>query len=211
MNDHTDLLNYLVKKYELKSYLEIGVQNPKNNFDKIKAPFKRGIDPDPRAKADYCYTSDEYFNGLDLANSGVDHLSRDKFDLFFIDGLHHDYQAKKDFDNSLRYLSDNGFIVIHDTCPEKESVTDVPRKRGGRWLGDVYKFVMRLHGYDNIDYCTLDFDNGCTVVWKSPGKKGFKNEIQSLEPITWQTYQENKKLLCLTSWKNFVHLPPAYK
>ena len=43
---HTQLLNVLIKKHNLKSYLEIGVQNPANNFDKIECDSKVGVDPE---------------------------------------------------------------------------------------------------------------------------------------------------------------------
>ena len=45
INHHTQLLNYLIERYGLKSYLEIGLQNPANNFDKINANVKVGVDP----------------------------------------------------------------------------------------------------------------------------------------------------------------------
>lgn len=45
INHHTQLLNYLIERYGLKSYLEIGLQNPANNFDKINAWLKIGVDP----------------------------------------------------------------------------------------------------------------------------------------------------------------------
>ena len=31
----TEIINYLIKKYSYKTYLEIGVRDPKTNFDKI--------------------------------------------------------------------------------------------------------------------------------------------------------------------------------
>ena len=49
-------------------------------------------------------TSDEYF--LKIKDTGI------KFDIIFIDGLHLDYQVNLDLKNSLKHLSENGFIVI---------------------------------------------------------------------------------------------------
>src|SRR5688500_11146779 len=89
----TDLLNHLATKYNLKRYLEIGVQVPELNLDKIKCAYKVGVDPDTKAKATFQETSDEFFGRwmnekLNLFNP---------FDLIFIDGMHTAEQVKKDF------------------------------------------------------------------------------------------------------------------
>src|ERR1044072_4608559 len=120
MNNHTELLNYLARTFNLQSYLEIGVQHPENNFNTIKCQYKLGIEPSLANHNIIKCTSDEYFRDCETDNAN-------KFDLIFIDGLHHADQVKRDFDNSLRCLSDNGFIVMHDTLPEKEEYTHVPR------------------------------------------------------------------------------------
>jgi len=178
MTNHTELLNYLAEKYNLQSYLEIGVQNPANNFDKIGCLVKHGIDPNlPFSQKISGQTSDEYFKWHFEDNPDF------KYDLIFIDGLHHSDQVKRDFENSLCCLNDGGFIVIHDTLPENEEGTIVPRQTKV-WWGDVYKFVMVLNEYDGIRYVTLNIDNGCTVIWKDENRKGgVKNDT-----INWASY-----------------------
>lgn len=159
IRNHTQLLNYLVEKYNLKNYLEIGTQDPKNNFDKINAIYKTAVDPQfvqKRCSGFYEMTSDEFFKQHDFNR---------KYSLIFIDGLHHADQVKRDFENSIRCLNDGGFIVIHDTLPEDESTTHVPRD-SKIWHGDVYKFAMGLGAYDGIKFYTINMDCGCTVVWK---------------------------------------------
>ncbi len=158
ITNHTQLLNALIEKYGLKSYLEIGVQNPANNFDKINIEdsHKQGVDPDVEGRPDILqHDSDWFFNNY---NEGF------KFDLIFIDGLHHADQVKRDFENSLRCLSDNGFIVIHDVLPENEEGTKVPRETK-MWWGDVYKFAMNMQKYYGLKFKTFDIDNGCMLVW----------------------------------------------
>jgi hypothetical protein len=141
MPNRTDLLNHLATKYDLKRYLEIGVQVPALNFDKIKCEYKVGVDPDPMAMTTYTMTSDQFFKTF--AHQHV-------FDLIFIDGLHTAEQVRKDFENALKILSPKGFIVMHDCNPEKEEHTIVPRPRPtGHWNGDVYKFASCLgYGHD---------------------------------------------------------------
>jgi len=178
---HTQLLNALIEKHNLKSYLEIGVQNPANNFDKVNITYKEGIDPEitPFVKGPYILineTSDEYFSRKFIKK----HLH---FDLIFIDGLHHADQVKRDFENSLRCLSDNGFIVIHDVLPENEAGTIVPRETK-QWWGDVYKWAMRICEYDNIEYITYNIDNGCMVVRKHDKRVQpfFKRSMLNIPP-----------------------------
>jgi len=190
---HTQLLNALIKKYNLKSYLEIGVQNPANNFYKIKAQFKIGIEPDKNCKGDCILnlTSDEYFE------SRVPEMP--KWDLCFIDGFHEKDQVKRDFENSLRCLSDHGFIVIHDVLPENEAGTKVPRETK-QWWGNVYEFCMNIGEYDGISFKTYNIDNGCMVIQKDQSKQGRSDEGFSYGYYNWYQYtQLGHKLMNVTT------------
>lgn len=186
--NHTSLLNYLVDKYKLSSYLELGVQNPANNFDKIKTKYRVGVDPNVIATDVVPKTSDWFFQSLFKVPI------KKVFDLIFIDGLHHADQVERDFNNSLKCLNDGGFIVIHDCLPEKEETTHVPRD-SKIWHGDVYKFVMALGVYENINFVTLNSDNGCCIVWKKPTSAVPFVRVYITE-VSWGNYQIlGKKLM----------------
>lgn len=188
ISHHTDLLNALITKHNLSSYLEIGVQEPANNFNKIKCPEKYGVDPEVICKGVYKGCSDSYF----------ENPHNQKWDLIFIDGLHHADQVKRDFENSLKYLSNNGFILIHDCLPENENTTHVPRD-SKIWHGDVYKFVMTLRNYPGINFLTFNIDNGCCLVWKDERKTGLSENSQfKMEEVTFHFYQMNKALMHIT-------------
>lgn len=178
---HTQLLNALIEKYGYKSYLEIGVQNPANNFDKLKCEWKVGVDPDmvckPKTGVAFNGTSDEYFEERPSESS--------LFDLGFIDGNHTKEQVKKDFENLLRCLSPNGRIVIHDVLPENEAGTLVPRQTK-QWWGDVYKWAMVLRNYSGIRFVTYNIDNGCMVVWKDKTAEPY---VEYVGPCDWNTYK----------------------
>ncbi len=172
---HTALLNALIEKYNLKSYLEIGVQNPANNFDLIKCEVKHGIDPDIKNDSRiFDGTSDEFFKYW--------HGER-TWHLVFIDGFHTKEQAKKDFENSLRCLNDNGFILIHDVLPENEAGTKVPRETK-QWWGDVYKWAMRMSEYSGVNFKTFNIDNGCMLIWKDKTIIG----RPMISEMNWKTY-----------------------
>ena len=90
-----DVINILIRKNNYKSYLEVGTQDPTSNFNKIEIQHKVSIDPFPRGEVTFVGTSDEYFESI----------SEDvKYDIIFIDGLHHNDQVLKDIENSLRPL-----------------------------------------------------------------------------------------------------------
>jgi hypothetical protein len=199
MKTRTDLLNHLAEKYNLQRYLEIGVQNTSQNFDKIKCAYKVCVDPDPAAGATYCKTSDEYFTIELSINADFSEEYHKKFDLVFIDGLHTAEQVALDCLHAMDVLSPNGFIVCHDCNPTEESHTIVPRPtKTGHWNGDVYRFAMQL----TIDKHTVDIDNGCMVV---PYSKEFG--MQNHRLWDWNYFNKNRKeLLNLISWEEFIKL-----
>lgn len=186
---HTELLNALIAKYNLKSYLEIGVQNPANNFDKVKCESKIGVDPETDHPQVFKNKSDVFFQtAIPGGGTGI------TFDLTFIDGLHTAEQVKKDFENSLRCLSDNGFIVIHDVLPENEAGTKVPRETK-QWWGDVYKWAMRVRNQKGVNVKTFNIDNGCMLVWKDLSNSQKFPFIKDNDYTDWEWYQAHHRIL----------------
>lgn len=194
MKTRADLLNHLIQRHGLKRYLEIGVQNPMQNFDKIQCEYKCSVDPDPNAHASFCCDSDVFFE-LVMQDQ---YMGAGNYDLIFIDGLHTADQVRKDFENALKVLSPNGFIVLHDCNPLEEHHTVVPRpSERGHWNGDVYKFAMQLIGTNKF---TVDIDNGCMVV-------PWCDKFQMLRLAAnhwWHFNHDRKKLLNLITWDEFV-------
>jgi len=208
MPNRTDLLNHLAEKYNLQRYLEIGVQVPELNFDRIICKEKYGIDPDPAARATYQVTSDDFFLNLDndggFFEEASDIIESGGFDLIFIDGLHTAEQVKKDFENALNVLSPNGFIVLHDCNPLQEEHTIVPRPTArGHWNGDVYKFASNLL----CKKITIDIDNGCLVYSAKDGYTHFDFEKNWPYNNRWEFFNENRKsLLNLITWDEFISI-----
>jgi hypothetical protein len=206
MKTRTDLLNFLAEKYDLQRYLEIGIQVPELNFHKIKCPSKVGVDPaiTPEFKMNagngynlFRLTSDDYF--------AISDKNGNKFDLVFIDGLHTAEQVKKDFENALKVLSPNGFIVLHDCNPLKEEHTIVPRPtERGHWNGDVYKFAILITSkyVTNDRAVTVDIDNGM-VVYRA-GQDYHAADLTA--DIKWADFDTHRKeLLNLISWDEFIN------
>jgi hypothetical protein len=139
-----DIINHFVKKYNFKNYLEIGVFNGEC-IEAVDILHKDGVDPGAEGvvhpKVNYPITSDEFFElikGHDI-----------KYDIVFIDGLHHSTQVIKDITNSLKHSINNGVIAMHDCNPPTKAHAQVPRNGQREWNGDTYKAF--LQGDFNID------------------------------------------------------------
>ncbi len=181
----TDIINFLLSlSKEDTSYLEIGVRNPDHNFNHIQATSKYSVDPGfdfIENPVDFKMTSDLFFQKL----SAKEILSDDiKFDVIFIDGLHLAQQVDRDIINSLRYIKDDGFIVLHDCNPvtewharEYSSYFNTPALT--LWNGTTWKAFLKWRFNSSIYSCCIDSDYGVGVLSK-------KYEIgNSIEPTNY--------------------------
>ena len=163
-------------------YLEIGVRNPESNYNKILAIEKYGVDPGIENKSnpvEFKMTSDDFFTKL---KDGEILKKNTKFDVIFIDGLHKANQVEKDIYNSLKYISDNGFIVIHDCNPPtefhcRESYDFDLSPAGKMWNGTVWKAFYKLRFDKNVYCACIDSDWGIGIVSKLNYFKQLKKNI----------------------------------
>lgn len=199
--NRTNIIQYLVTKYNLKSYLEIGVRDG-INYNKINVNYKVGVDPEP---TDDCreqieiMTSDEYFKKI--KNSNI------KFDIIFIDGLHLDYQVDLDLKNSIDHLSENGFIIMHDCNPptkfhQRENY-ELKNKKTPFWNGTVWKSYIKLRmNNPNLKMRVVDCDWGIGIIQK--GKQTLLHKKYNLKFEDLKSYREN--MLNLISVYEFLCL-----
>lgn len=188
--NRADLINLACNITNAKSYLEIGC-NLNEVFDYINCPHKVGVDP--ARGGTLRMTSDEYFAQYD-----------EKFDVIFIDGLHYYEQVKKDFENSIKVLNNNGMIIFHDMLPldPKWAVVPVPEnlETYGCWTGDVWRMAFDLIAMNDIKFRLVMIDNGCGVV-----TKGKQESIKLDRKDEWNWYAENIKHLPLISYQDFTN------
>ena len=152
MKTRTDLLNLIIEKMSYTSYLEIGI-NEGENYSKIKADVKVGVDPNCGLDGIRREFSDDFFK---------DNTS--KFDLIFIDGDHNYEQVKKDVENALQHIKPNGMVVMHDTCPP--TLGHAGRHREGEWCGDAYKVAIEQNNSPYANVITWNKDFGVTIITK---------------------------------------------
>jgi hypothetical protein len=166
----SQIINAFIKKYGYTSYLEIGVNTPAQpgyNWNNVNIELKHGVDPAEKAAATFKMPSDEFF---------AHHVNM-KYDIVFVDGLHLFEQAYRDIVNSLKWLNDNGTIVVHD-CNPTEEITQRRERASSAWHGDVWKAILKLRMEDpTISIFTIDADEGCTVI-----RKGSQELFKTSEP-----------------------------
>ena len=202
--DRTAIINHLAKKIDAKTYLEIGVRDHTQNFDKITIQHKVGVDSCIECvdrKPTFKMTSDDYFKD-----------NKKKFDIIFIDGLHEAKQVERDIINSLDRLTSKGFIVCHDMNPiiyERQLLKHDPKRHEyemreyekgnpeyGLWNGDCWKAFVRLKTKRrDLNMYTIDTDFGCGVI--TTGNQELL-EIEE-EDINFSNLDKNRK-----QWLNLI-------
>jgi hypothetical protein len=183
----TEIINILIKKFNYKSYLEIGC-NKNKNFEQVKATIKVGVDP--HEGGTIRATSDDFFK-----------TNKMFFDIVFIDGLHHANQVYKDIANSLKYSNPKGTIVVHDCNPRKYSRQIVPRPvMQRRWNGNVWKGWLKLRSErEDLEMFVVADDEGCGII-----RVGRQNLIKKWD-IDYDEFKKSKKeLLNLISANEFL-------
>ena len=184
-----NLINYLIEIKDYSSYLEI-VCDQNQLFSKIKIKNKLGVDP--VSGGNIRKTSDEFFKN-----------NIEKFDIVFIDGLHHYHQVKRDILNSLKFLNNDGIILVHDCLPDCLSKQAVPRYKMS-WNGDVWKAIVDLRQDENLEIYTLKIDQGIGVIKKikNTNKLILKKNISKLKfKDFYFNYKEYMRLINLDELK----------
>jgi hypothetical protein len=168
----TKVINYLLSLFDRDTkYLEIGVRNPNDNFNHIRSAIKYSVDPGfeyIENPVDFKMTSDLFFENL---NKNKILSNEIKFDLIFIDGLHLAEQVNQDISNSIDFISEDGFIVLHDCNPPtewhaRENYHYIMSPAKNFWNGTTWKAFVKWRSNSLINSCCVDTDWGVGVFSK---------------------------------------------
>jgi hypothetical protein len=173
-----EIIQETINRKNYKSYLEIGCDQDEL-FSKIIIDKKIGVDP--ASGGTIRDTSDNFFKKNNI-----------KFDIIFIDGLHEYDQVKKDINNSLLFLNDNGVIFLHDCMPMRFISQAVPRAKG-MWNGDVWKNIVESRTKPEIDTYVVYADHGVGMILKKPNKKILKLSISNFKRLKFRDFFYNYK------------------
>jgi len=204
-------------------YLEIGVSRGVA-FRRITADLKIAVDPafklsararrlaDAKARATHYFetTSDAFF-----ANETA-FLEQQGIDVALIDGLHTYGQVLRDVENTLRYLRDDGVIVLHDCNPANASIacpaTSYADYRAQiqwwrvfpAWSGDVWKAIVQLRSTrHDLRIAVLKCDFGVALVRKGFPQSRLSYSAAQIEALNYADLAADRdRLLNLQ--------PPAY-
>ena len=172
-----DLIDYLIQKNKFENYLEIGCDDDQL-FSKVNIRNKIGVDP--VSGGNIRKKSDDFFS-----------TNKDKFDLIFIDGLHVYEQVKKDILNSLKFLNENGMILVHDCLPDSLSKQAVPRYKM-KWNGDVWKAIVDLRQREDLEIYTCEIDEGIGIITKKKNTSILKLD-KPVKKLKFKDYFNNYK------------------
>jgi len=183
------------------NYLEIGVENG-YTFNNTHFINKTGVDPSPSFISDKIFieTSDDFFSKLNLNN---------KYDVVFIDGMHQIEFVINDINNSIRFLNEDGKILIDDILPLTfDEQLKIPKKHyydngilkyGEPWTGDVWKVIYHLLLFHSTD---IDFTYYYHINYRGVAVLHVKNKFQVNE-IDLSTINEYNYF---KDFKNYINL-----
>lgn len=138
---YTKVLADLHAALKPRAYLEIGVAEG-DTLALSKAPVSVGVDPGfslrkgltGTAYTVHRETSDAYFARPDDGQ---------RYDLIFVDGMHHFDQALRDILNAESRAGPGAVIVVHDVLPAAK-IMQTRRRHTRAWTGDVWKVLPAL-------------------------------------------------------------------
>lgn len=183
-----EIINHYLTKTKTKNYLEIGLWNG-GTFKQINAELKDSVDPDISKGANFAMGSDEFFEQY-APNLWY------KYDVIFIDGLHHTEQVDRDIQNSLKYLNEGGVIVLHDCNPQSEMRQRVPADFdiwALGWNGDVWKSIYKFRkNNSHLEFNTfvINTDEGIGII--IPNQIGKPLSIKEPTELDFNFLNENR-------------------
>jgi hypothetical protein len=208
-------------------YLEIGVWRG-FAFRRISADEKIAVDPTfkvsafSRKRAEAKARSTHYFEttseGFFASQTAL--LEQRGIDVALIDGLHSYQQVVRDIEHTVRYLRNDGVIVLHDCNPANASIgyparsyDDFRAKNRMRsalllglppWSGDVWKAIVHLRSArHDLRIAVLNCDRGVGVVRKGRPDSQLSYSAEQIESLNYGDLAADRdRLLNLK--------PPAY-
>lgn len=184
-----ELIKKIFEKTSFQNYLEIGCQTG-FSFLPVNANRKIAVDPvfeiPLKSKLKWYLKQPKNFkNKFFELESDTFFVQQKSFlengspiDVALVDGLHTFGAALKDTLNTLKYLNENGIIILHDCLPPHEAAS-YPSKFfptpeeiktienwTGEWCGDVWKSIVYLRRKlgNQLDVFVLDNDYGLGIV-----------------------------------------------
>jgi hypothetical protein len=215
----TDLIHLISSRLKLRNYLELCTPTAGRRYGEIeRARFRtaRRLMYDCPTDFDDGLPIDYKIANFDIEDAVGDlKLGDDQVDICLVDGLHtYDYTTR-DLTCAYEILADGGVLVVHDCSPMTEAIAS-PIFAPDEWSGESYRsyldFVLTR---DDLDYCTVDIDFGCGIIFKNrtvdmvgpvePKLVAEWFDVHNDGQVAFRFFSKNRaKLLRHMSGKNFV-------
>jgi hypothetical protein len=208
--DRLLLIRTLMKEKKLHNYLEIGVFNG-HIFFRIKSSFKVAVDPEFKFDSlrkmgkiilnpynlfnqYFEKTSDAFF-----VENAEQIFSKKRIEIALIDGMHEYEFALRDIENTLRYLSGDGVIVVHDcNALTKESSSSYSEWKAGHgtgtWNGNIWKTILHLRSLrSDLNVFVLDCDHGLGIITKRKTEKTLPYTQDQIARFKYDDFNANRE------------------
>lgn len=202
--NRTTIIQHLIYKMNYKTYVEIGVERGLNFFQ-IKCPLKIGVDIKFKIPGGFENTENQRFyetSSDDFFSNPPEDIVKNGIDIALIDGSHTYKQSLKDLMNCLKYLNENGTIVLHDCIPTSESCaapTFEDAKRypdfQGAWSGEVYKTIVNIRRNSAIFCAVVDCDFGVGILRRGKAESVLDMSDEEIEKLNFHDLMANKARL----------------
>lgn len=163
-NEHVDIIKAIAvglkKANSLDVYLELGIRKgPCFNAIAPLAKLAYAVD------VDNCKKYISHNKNLKWFHTDTDTFFKNinknvRFDLVFIDACHSYDASYRDFDNVIPYVNANGIVLLHDTYPYTEELTNI------HLCNDTYKTPSYIKQKYDYEVLTLPFYFGITIIRK---------------------------------------------
>jgi SAM-dependent methyltransferase len=214
----TDLIHLISKRLKLRNYLELCTPTAGRRYGEIdRARFYTA--------RRLMYIATGFDDGLPIDYKIADFniedavtelkLSADKVDICLVDAFHTYDCTNRDLTCAYELLADGGVLVVHDCCPPDEAWAS-PTFAPLNWSGESYRsYLDFVFSRDDVDYCTVDVDYGCGIIFKNrtadmvgrvdPNLVAEWFDVHNDPQLALRFFFKNRAMLLrLISGKNFV-------
>ena len=166
----TDIINRLIRHFDYRRYLEIGVGDGRN-FNRVVVQHRDGVDPEASIKVKYPVASDHFFAVLP---------DDTEYDIIFVDGLNEEKQVLRDIHNSLRHLARDGSILVH-ACNPDAGAHHLSKSSMREQFGTTWKAWARLRCCrGDLQMSVLEAGRGVGIIRRG-SQKTFPEKINTLD------------------------------
>ena len=95
--------------------------------------------------------------------------------------------------NSIKFLKDDGLIILHDCLPSSIHQQAVPRYKSG-WTGDVWKVIVNIRTRPELDTITCNIDCGLSIIRKKKNHTILDIEVKNFKNLKFKDFYKHHKL-----------------